>query len=196
MTDNLNWEQIEVPQGSFVGWGDKPGQFVLGKVLGFNLTGGSVKDKPDIKVPLLTLELMEPAHSFTRKDGWTQFGKGDLVQLTCALVSLQRAVLTAQPAPGDLVKLTLQEILWGQGQNSGDVKVFDMKIVRGYDKSIGQPAQPSQNGAPSFGAPQQAPAFAQQPANGQPGFAAPSVGAPQQQFAPSGPQFADDAPPF
>ena len=36
-----NWENIEVPAGSYIGWGTEPGQTVIGKVLGFNMTGGT-----------------------------------------------------------------------------------------------------------------------------------------------------------
>ena len=185
MSDNLNWETIDVPQGSYIGWGDRPGQHATGVVLAYAPQGG--KDFDDQPCPLLTLELLEEAYSHSKKQGWQKIASGDLVQLNCGQTSLKKAVMASGAAPGDLVKISLDEILHGQGKNNGDVKVFGIKIVRGYRKGA---------------APAAAPAFAQQ-APAQPAFAAPAPAQQQPAFATPGPgqqggppAFADDAPPF
>jgi len=178
------FEDVVVPHGSFIGWGDYPGQFVTGKVLDYDPRGGT--DFNNEVCPQLTVELVEPAASFNKQGDRTDYQAGELVLLTCGLVSLKRAIKAADPTPGDVVKILLDSL---ERTPNGTVKVFKLQIARGAApearkqaaaaQSFGQaPAQQSFGQAPAAapaanpfgGAPAAAPAanpFAQpsQPAN-------------------------------
>jgi hypothetical protein len=121
------WEEIDVPRGGYIGWGTKPGQHVTGKVLDYNVTGGTdFYDKP---CPQIAIELTEPAASFNKDGDRTDIESGELVQLSAGQVSLKRALRAAGPSPGDLVKITLAAIVPLSGGKS--VKEFTIKIARG-----------------------------------------------------------------
>lgn len=143
-----NWEEIDVPRGAYIGWGNNSGQSVTGKVLEYAPTGGS--DFNGNACPQLAIELIEDADSYNKAGQSFRHAAGDIVQLTCGQVSLKRAVMAADPNPGDLVKITLDGIVNLQGGNT--VKEFGIKIARG----AGSSAQPAQ--APAAPATQQAPA--------------------------------------
>lgn len=180
MTNGLNWQEIDVPRGAYIGWGLRAGQSVTGVVLEFTPNGGS--DFNQNPCPNLTLELIEEAWSANKAQEWTQIAKGEMVQLNCGQVSLKRAVLAADLSPGDLVKITLETILAGQGKNGGDVKEFGIKKVPGF-RPAARPAPQAQPSQPQFGGPQgqPQPQFAQQGAP-QPQFGGPQ-GQPQPQYA-------------
>lgn len=125
MTD-YQWEEIAVPAGSFIGWGTKPGQHVTGKVLDYEPSGGT--DFNDDPCPQLTVELAEPAASFNKDGDRTDYPAGELVILTCGLVSLKRAVRAASPNPGDMIKITLTGLV---KTARGTVKEMGIKIARG-----------------------------------------------------------------
>lgn len=201
------WEEIRVPAGSYIGWGNHPncvGQYAMGVVISYDPTGGTTQ-KGEV-CPETTLELVEPAASFDKQNARTDYLAGALVQITHSQVSSKKAALAADAKPGDLIKYTMTEYLIGQGKESGDVKVFGVNIVRGYRpvnrapvQQLGAPpqfgGQQPQQAPPNFGAPQQqsfgttqagpgggnAPSFAPQQ-----GFAGPQH-QPQQQFAQNGP---------
>lgn len=175
------WEEVHVPAGSYIGWGNWPGQYAMGIVISYGDNDGTTqKGEP---CPETTLELVEPAASFDKQGNRTDYQPGAIVQITHSQVSSKKAARAADAKPGDLVKYTLSEYLVGQGKEGGDVKVFSVNIVRNY-RPVPQRAPQQvqgfgggspQQGPPQFGVTQPA------PANGQPGFAAPSVGAPHQQ---------------
>lgn len=123
------WETVDVPRGAYIGWGLKAGQYVTGKVLEYSLTGGT--DFNDQPCPNVAIELTEPAASFNKAQERTDYPAGELVQLNAGQVSLKRALRAADPSPGDLVKITLDNVLKGAGKNGGDVKEFGIKIARG-----------------------------------------------------------------
>lgn len=159
------WEEIQVPRGAYVGWGNHPGQHVTGKVLAFAEKGGT--DFNDEPCPSLEIELTEPAASFDKNGNRTDYQPGEMVSLNCGQVSLKRAVRAAAVDPGDLIKLTLTGLEPG---NKGTVKVFGVKVARGAGRGMSSaPAQaPAQ--APQFGGYQapaqpqhQAPQFGQAP---------------------------------
>lgn len=128
-----NWEEVDVPRGAYIGWGMKPGQHVTGKVLEYSIDGGAdFYDKP---CPQIAIELTEAAASFNKAGDRTDHDPGVLVQLSAGQVSLKRALRAADPTPGDLVKITLDNILKGQGKNGGDIKEFSIKIARGAGAS-------------------------------------------------------------
>ena len=120
------WETIEVPRGAYIGWGGKKGQHVTGKVLDFNAEGGT--DFNGNVCPTATIELTEAAASFNKDGDRSDFAIGDLIQLNAGQVSLKRALRAADPAAGDLVKITLVNLA---KTDKGTVKEFDIKIARG-----------------------------------------------------------------
>lgn len=152
-----NWETIEVPRGAFISWGNQIGQFVSGKVLDYNPTGGT--DFAGNVCPQLSVELTETAASFNKEGVRTDFAAGEFVVLNCGQVSLKRAVKAADPSPGDLVRITLENLV---KTANGVVKEMGIKIARtGQAKP-----QPQQfQAAPAAVAP-----FQQAPAQGLPPF--------------------------
>jgi hypothetical protein len=100
-----NWETVDVPRGAFISWGETVGQHVTGKILDYEPTGGTnFAGEP---CPQLSIEL---------------------VVLNAGQVSLKRAVKAADPKSGDLIKITLSNLV---KTPNGTVKEFDIKIARG-----------------------------------------------------------------
>lgn len=120
------WETIEVPRGAYIGWGSKKGQHVTGKVLDYQPEGGT--DFNGNACPSAAIELTEASASFNKDGDRTDIPAGELVQLNAGQVSLKRALRAADPAPGDLVKITLVNLA---KTDKGTVKEFDIKIARG-----------------------------------------------------------------
>src|SRR5512139_699763 len=129
MTDT-QWETIEVPKGAYISWGTKPGQHVTGKVLEYSLDGGS--DFAGKHCPSIAVELTEKAASINKEGERTDFDAVEIVQLNAGQVSLKRALRAADPSPGDLVKITLENLA---KTDKGTVKEFGIKIARGAGSS-------------------------------------------------------------
>jgi hypothetical protein len=121
------WETVEVPKGAYIGWGNKAGQHLTGKVLAYEPVGGT--DFYNEPCPQVAIELTEEAWSFNKDGDRTKFDAGELVQLNAGQVSLKRALRAADPSPGDLVKITLENIQPLKGGKT--VKEFGIKIARG-----------------------------------------------------------------
>lgn len=172
MTNQPNWEDVNVPRGAYVGWGDHVGQHVTGRVMDFDPVAGT--DFAGNACPQLSVELTEPAASFNKEGERTDFAAGELVVLNCGQVSLKRAVRAADPSPGDLVKITLENLV---KVSNGTVKEMGIKIARGAGGRP-TPAKPQQFDA----APQAQQGFDQAPAQ-------------QQQFQPT-PAAPTATPPF
>jgi hypothetical protein len=134
MTD---WEEIEVPRGAYIGWGNKAGQHVTGKVLEYSLDAGS--DFNGNSCPTLAVELTEKAASFNKDGDRTDHEAGELIQLNAGQVSLKRALRAADPSPGDLVKIELQSLI---KTDKGTVKEFGIKIARGAGSTV-KPVAPA-----------------------------------------------------
>lgn len=126
------WEEIDVPRGAYVSWGNTPGQHVTGKVLGYDEKGGS--DFDGNPCPSLEVELIEPAASIDKSGVRTDFEAGSMVVLNCGQASLKRAVRAAALDRGDLVKIVLSNLAPAA---KGTVKEFNIKVARG----AGAPAQ-------------------------------------------------------
>lgn len=135
---NIQWEEVSVPRGAFISWGTTIGQHVTGKVLAFDVAGGS--DFNGNSCPQLSIELTEQAASINKAGDRFDHATGDLVVLNCGQASLKRAVLAAQPNAGDLIKITLAGL---EKAKQGQVKVFDIKVARG----AGGPVAPAQAAA-------------------------------------------------
>lgn len=159
MSTNAQWEEVPVPRGAFIGWGNAIGQFVTGKVLDYDETGGT--DFSGNTCPTLSVELLESAASFDKSGTRTDFPAGDLVILNAGQVSLKRALRAAALNAGDLVKITMANLVKSA---NGTVKEFEIKVARG----AGRPAQPAQTFQQAPAAPaqtfQQAPAASAAPA--------------------------------
>lgn len=138
-----NWEDVNVPRGAYIGWGEHVGQHVTGRVLDYQPTGGT--DFDGNVCPQLSVELTEPAASFNKQGERTDYPAGDLVVLNAGQASLKRAIKAADPSPGDLVKITLESFANGK---KGLVKEFGIKIARGATPPPAQPS-PFQQHAPA-----------------------------------------------
>lgn len=123
MTD---WEEVNVPKGAYISWGTKPGQHVTGRVVEYGHDSGT--DFAGNKCPSIAIELTEKAASINKEGERTDFDEGELVQLNAGQVSLKRALRAADPSPGDLVKITLENLV---KTSNGTVKEFGIKIARG-----------------------------------------------------------------
>lgn len=121
------WEEINVPRGAYIGWGEKPGQKVIGEVLEYGPDLGT--DFDGKKCPQVSLVLHDKAFSHSKESGWTEFPAGELVVINCGQASLKRAVQAAQLNPGDLTMIEMS----GQENIKGGktVKVFKIKVKRG-----------------------------------------------------------------
>lgn len=129
------WETIEVPRGAYIGWGSKPGQHVTGKVIDYQADGGT--NFAGNRCPSIAVELTEKAASFNKEGERTDFSAGELVQLNAGQVSLKRALRAADPAPGDLVKITMENLV---KTANGTVKEFGIRIARGAGGPVAKPA--------------------------------------------------------
>lgn len=123
---NISWEEVQVPTGAYISWGNKPGQHVTGKVIDYLPEGGS--DYNGDPCPHLTVELIEPAASINKEGNRTDYPAGEIVQLNAGQVSLKRKLRAADPASGDIIKITLDNLA---KTDRGTVKEFDLKIARG-----------------------------------------------------------------
>lgn len=128
----MSWEEIDVPKGVYIGWGNTPGQYVQGAVLNFNPTGATTPPQPGQQsgtpCPLLEIELTAPAASFDRDLNRTDYPAGDRVCLSVSQKQLQRAVSYANLKAGDLVRITLKD---REHTPNGTVKVFGIAVDRG-----------------------------------------------------------------
>jgi hypothetical protein len=122
-----DWEEIAVPRGAYIGWGEKPGQKVIGEVLSYGDADGT--DFDGKSCPQVSVVLTAQAHSHSKQNGWSSFDAGELVVINCGQASLKRAVQAARLNPGDLMHLEMEGIEPLKGGKT--VKVFKIKVKRG-----------------------------------------------------------------
>jgi len=121
-----DWEDVQVPRGTFVGWGTKPGQKMTGKVLTYDETGGS--DFNGNPCPQVVAELTEPFTNYRDKGTVEEtIAAGELVSITCGQANLKRTVRAAALEPGNLFQLAFTDTFKAE---KGDGKVFEMKVNR------------------------------------------------------------------
>lgn len=119
----MAFQEVEVPFGAFIGWGEKKGQHVTGWVTNYGeFDGRDFAKKP---CPLVEFELTEQAQSFNKKGDRTIFKAGDTVQVTCGLGSLKRAVIKADLKRGTLAKIELNDLM---DVNEGTAKIFKVYV--------------------------------------------------------------------
>lgn len=140
-------EDVSVPRGAYIGWGTKPNQFVKGNVLEYEPSGAT--DFNGDPCPQLEVELTEKAASFNKEGEQTNHQPGDVVVMSCGQVSLKRAVKKAELKSGDLVKITLENLVKA---SNGTVKEFGIKVKRGAGQSVSQEQEfgGQQNDDPPF----------------------------------------------
>lgn len=123
----MAFQKVEVPVGSYIGWGTKPKQYVEGEVTDYDIAGGS--DFAGNPCPLLEVVLTRPAASFTKDGDRTNYAPGETVLLTCGQVSLKKAVKKAELEKGNLVNITLVSL---DRTANGTVKVFQVQVDRDH----------------------------------------------------------------
>lgn len=133
-----NWETVDVPVGTYIGWGNSRGQHVTGKVTDYDATGAT--DFDGNPCPYLEIELTEPAASFDKFGERTDYAAGATVMMSCGQVSLKRKIRKAAPRQGDMVKITMADI---EKVDRGTVKVFEVQVARGAGGSASSSASTS-----------------------------------------------------
>lgn len=148
MTENYDWETVEVPAGSFIGWGTTGGQHVTGRILSYSPLGGV--DFNGDACPELTIELTDRAASFNKNGERTDYPAGEMVNLTVGQLGLKKAVTRADPNVGDMIKITMTGT--EKTTKGNEIKVFDLKIARGSGQTQRPPAsrQPAATPEPPF----------------------------------------------
>ncbi len=142
-----DWEEIAIPSGSFIGWGNRPGQHITGRVVDYSIDGGT--DFGGNKCPILAVELTEKAASFNKDGDRTDIDAGEIVQITCGQVKLKNGVRTADPTPGDLIKIELTGV--AKTNQGNTLKEFGIKIARGAAaSSTPKPAAAVDDDSPPF----------------------------------------------
>lgn len=128
----MAWEEIDVPKGAYIGWGNQSGQHVTGGIIGYDPVGATAPPRPGQTVgdvcPLLEIELTDAAASFDRELNRTDFEAGQEVCLSVSQKQLQRAVAKARLAVGDLVRIRLDGT---EKTVNGTVKLFAIAVDRG-----------------------------------------------------------------
>src|SRR5215217_6687409 len=153
------WEDVDVPRGAFISFGEQPGQHVTGKVLSYDPQGGT--DYNDNICPQLAVELIEPAASINKQGVRTDYPAGELVVLNCSTVSLKRNVQAASLNPGDIIKITLTNLVPVRTKDGkpGTVKEFDIKVARGAGGAAKPQPKPEKAADPWGQQPQSEPPF-------------------------------------
>ena len=121
------WETIEAPSGSFIGWGTVKGQHTTGRVVEYAIDGGT--DFNGGKCPLISIELTDKAASFNKEGDRTNHDPGAIVHITAGQVKLKSVLRSADPSPGDLIKVELTGVT--KTANGNTLKEFGVKIARG-----------------------------------------------------------------
>lgn len=126
---STTWEDVEIPQGSFIGW-HEIGQKVTGKVVSFAAEGGT--DFNQNPCPQIVIELTESALNFKEKGAEREtIEAGEFVTITCGQANLKRGIIAAQPTNGDLMQIHYEGTYKAA---KGDGKTFKVRIARGAAK--------------------------------------------------------------
>lgn len=130
MANDVDWDQAEEVKpvaGSYIGWGDTPGQVVAGTVVEFSRDGGTDFNGNDC--PQITLELLDEAPSYSKKQNeWTKVAAGERAVVNGGQASLKRALVDANPKPTDKVRI---EFIDTYKTDKGTGKEFSIKVIRG-----------------------------------------------------------------
>lgn len=107
MSNQDGWEDVVVPQGTFIGWGEV-GQCITGYVVGYDEQGGTDFNKNPC--PQLVIELTQECTNYrdllAKVPTKETIEAGEFVTLECGLASLKKAVRAAVLEVGNLVRIT------------------------------------------------------------------------------------------
>jgi len=120
-----NWEDVDVPRGSYISWGEV-GQTVTIEVVSYSATAGSgYKDEqvPEV-VGILQLDCIN-----YRKGVKETLSKGEFVTITCSQANINKAVRAAALEPGNLVRITFEDTY---ETPKGDGKAFKVQVNRNH----------------------------------------------------------------
>lgn len=125
---NTEWEEVVVPRGSFIGWGEV-GQQVTGYVVSYSDTDGS--DFNDQPCPQVVLELTEKCISY-RDKGTTKetIDAGEFVTITCGQASLRKGIKTAALEVGYIVRVKYESTYKTAKGEGKEFKVFVSRAKR------------------------------------------------------------------
>lgn len=133
------------PAGTFIGWGDRKGQYVEGKILDYAEAGGTdFKKEP---CPLLEIELSRPASSFNKEGERTIYDPGTEVMVTCGTANLKKYIKKVARngiQAGNLIRI---ELAGFEKVPNGTVKLFEIQI----DRSVSAPASGDDHDSSSGG---------------------------------------------
>ncbi len=132
------FEDVEVPKGTYIGWAEV-GQVVTGRVVSYSPEGG--RNFNDEACPQLVLELTADATNFKDKGATREtLPAGEFATITAGQANLARSIRTADPKPGDIIRIT-HDGTFKTGK--GDGKSFKIQIAR---QAAVAPPVPSQDG--------------------------------------------------
>ncbi|MGO8849848.1 MAG: hypothetical protein ACLP9Y_27480 [Mycobacterium sp.] len=146
MNTKSKWVEVDVPRGAFYGWGNEPGQQLMGRVVHYDETGGT--DFAKEVCPALEVVLLEPTDSYNKAGDRTAHEAGETIQLNCGQVSLRRAVTRAELEPGDLAKITLVNIAQIKGGRT--VKEFSIAIIKAANVDGAEFGDDDEDDEPNF----------------------------------------------
>ncbi len=138
-TTMSDWETIEAPVGSFIGWGGTKGQHVTGKVLDFTMDGGT--DFGGNRCPQISIELTEAAASFNKAGERRDIPAGETVNITAGQVKLKTVLSQTNPSRGDEIRIELKDVIRTNTGNT--LKDFLVQIRRGNGAPAAKPVQDS-----------------------------------------------------
>lgn len=136
MTD-LNFTPVEVPSGTYVSWGNTPGQTVTIDVLTYSPAGGT--DFNQNPCPQVVGTLVADCATYRDKGSIKErLTAGTVVTINAGQANLRRTLLAADPAPGDVLRLTFHDTTPG---SKGDIKLFRAEVARGAGKQAAPAAE-------------------------------------------------------
>ena len=121
------WEDVEVPRGTFIGWGEI-GQAITFEVVTYSDSDGSDFNNqpcPEV-VGILTADAVNYRDKGTRKE---TLDKGEFITLTCGQANLSKAIRQAGLEPGHLVRVTFEDTY---KTAKGDGKAFKVQVNRAH----------------------------------------------------------------
>lgn len=122
-----DFQDVEVPRGRFIGWGNKPPQKVTVKVISFDPTGGT--DFNGNICPLMLGNLVEACDNYRDKGAVKErLDADELVSVKGATANLKAGLLAADPKPGDVVQMDFTDTY---KTSNGTGKTIDVRIARG-----------------------------------------------------------------
>lgn len=131
----MPYEEVVVPRGTFIGWGEK-GQTIDGEVLLYSDTEGS--DYNQEPCPLIVIQLTQPAINY-RDKGTTKetIAASELVSVTCGQANLKSAARAANLQPGFLVRIVYADTYKTAKGEGKEFKVYVDRTAKQHHTADG-----------------------------------------------------------